>query len=155
MGKIRYWKFELPQELIGRVINIHDFSHSGIAIFEYTTDSEEEDGGVLIVNTDEEIACIKNSEIFYVSARKGKSIITMKDGEKMLNMPLCDLDELLDKRVFQRIGRDCIVNINAIAEYGYHLVKMVDEQVLPIRKTFKSECRKRLGEPDKVVKYVK
>lgn len=85
------------------------------------------------------------NEIFYIMVESNYSTLTTRLGKFTLKLSLKDLMQKLPAKMFLRIHRNCIVNINQIEEYDFsEYTAKISNKSLPIGRRYKSTITKRL-----------
>jgi DNA-binding LytR/AlgR family response regulator len=92
---------------------------------------------------------IMYSNIVCIRAFKGGCQVFTNDHTYELGISLKKVFAQLDARHFMFVHRNCIVRIEAVEEYSYHLLKMQDKQVVTIGKKYLTKCHAVWGKDGK------
>lgn len=111
---------------------------------------EPEDPQDVFVLSNNKNVKIRLDEIIYIESKRDSILIKTEDKEVLTYQTITYMEERLPSDKFIRIHRSFIVNINKIDSWSNQEVEIQDE-VIPIGRTFKREALKRLEDHSEVL----
>lgn len=106
----------------------------------------------LPVRSGPDVRVIPYSDILCLSTRGGKTVVHTPQGEQEVARPLKEVETQLAPEVFQRIHRQCIVNLRHVAEVVHigngayaAVLRGKNDATLPVSRYLAAELKERLG----------
>lgn len=132
--------FERFMKSVNRAQELHDLNHQKDII--PTTDEIETGSDFIFVKSDKKLVKVKYDDIIYIEGLKDYVIIRMEVGRVITLQTMKSLDSKLPSKIFKRIHRSYIVNmdrINAVMGNMIEVTEKNETKHLPIGKNYREE----------------
>ncbi len=139
--------FDRFMKAVNRAVELHDLQTKRDEI--PTRDEVEVQKDFIFVKSDKKLVRVKYEDIIYIEGLKDYVIIRMDTGRVITLQTMKSLDEKLPSKIFKRIHRSYIVNLDKIHSIMGNMIEVPEKKEikhLPIGKNYREELLKIINE---------